>query len=51
MRLLFGDITHANVRGTFVTTLGFTVDATAYAESHGIVLIDGPRLALAASRV
>jgi len=35
----------------FVTTSGFRVDATAYAESHGIALIDGARPALATSRV
>ncbi len=45
VRLLYGDMTHAHVRGMFVTTSGYTVDATAYAESHGIVLIDGARLA------
>lgn len=45
VRLLYGDMTHANVRGMFVTTSGYTADATAYAESHRIVLIDGARLA------
>jgi restriction endonuclease Mrr len=45
VRLLYGDMTHANVRGMFVTTSGFTADATAYAESHAIVLINGARLA------
>lgn len=44
VRLLYGDMTHANVRGVFVTTSGYTADATAYAESHRIVLIDGTRL-------
>ncbi|MGD0716259.1 MAG: restriction endonuclease [Gaiellaceae bacterium] len=45
VRLLYGDMTHASVRGMFVTTSGYTADATAYAESHSIVLIDGDRLA------
>jgi restriction system protein len=45
VRLLYGDMTHASVRGVFVTTSGYTADALAYAESHGIVLIDGARLA------
>lgn len=45
VRLLYGDMTHAHVRGAFITTSGFTADATAYAESHRIVLIDGSRLA------
>jgi restriction system protein len=44
VRLLYGDMTHANVGGLFVTTSGYTADATAYAESHGIRLIDGTRL-------
>lgn len=45
VRLLYGDMAHANVRGLFVTTSGYTADAKAYAELHGIVLIDGARLA------
>lgn len=45
VRLLYGDMTHANVRGVFVTTSGYTADAASYAESHGINLIDGARLA------
>ncbi len=45
VRLLYGDMTHAKVRGMFVTTSGFTTDASAYADSHGIRLIDGERLA------
>jgi restriction system protein len=44
VRLLYGDMTHAGVGGMFVTTSGFTADAAAYAESHGIVLIDGAGL-------
>jgi restriction system protein len=52
VRLLYGDLTHASVRGVFVTTSGYTADAIAYAESHGITLIDGSRLAkLAAATV
>jgi restriction system protein len=44
VRLLYGDMMHASVRGVFVTTSGYTADAISYAESHGIVLIDGARL-------
>jgi restriction system protein len=44
VRLLYGDMTHAGVGGVFVTTSRFTADATAYAEAHGIRLIDGERL-------
>jgi len=49
VRLLYGDMTHAAVRGVFVTTSGYTAAATAYAESHSIVLIDGARLAMLVS--
>jgi restriction endonuclease Mrr len=45
VRLLYGDMTHAEVRGVFVTTSGYTADARSYADSHGINLIDGRRLA------
>lgn len=45
VRLLYADMTHAAVRGVFVTTSAYTADARAYAESHGINLIDGERLA------
>jgi restriction endonuclease Mrr len=44
VRLLYGDMTHAGVRGVFVTTSDFTADARAYADSHGINLINGERL-------
>jgi len=44
VRLLYGDMTHAGVRGVFVTTSDFTAHARAYADSHGINLIDGERL-------
>jgi restriction endonuclease Mrr len=44
VRLLYGDMTHANVGGVFVTTSSYTADAAAYAEGHGIRLIDGQRL-------
>jgi restriction endonuclease Mrr len=45
VRLLYGDMTHAGVRGVFVTTSEYTADARAYAESHNINLINGERLA------
>lgn len=38
-------MTHAGVRGVFITISDDTADARAYAESHGINLVNGNRLA------